>query len=268
MKYMTFNSSCAFAGIANMLEHVGVDAEDRTIALKMKLPLLFAKRDGVYLAGPMLQSADWFNRYLHTIGYTMEETERKREDVPAVLTGEDCALIGLYLTPRNKHAMVYTGKDNGRFCFINNKWEHTEEPERLELTEQELLDRLDEKAVIATLGRTDVEQPDYGPLLEQSCQVLEELKGDIEAFCGARQEPQTILKAMNTLFRAILLDGITMLELAGQAGLADRLRAVQAELIAVVKTGEAATLSEAISVQTLLEAIDEYAAWIREEAAK
>ena len=33
MKYMTFNSSCAYAGVANMLECFGVDTQDRTIAL-------------------------------------------------------------------------------------------------------------------------------------------------------------------------------------------------------------------------------------------
>lgn len=38
MKYMTFNSSCAFAGVANMLAAYGIDKEDREIALGMQLP--------------------------------------------------------------------------------------------------------------------------------------------------------------------------------------------------------------------------------------
>ena len=54
MKYMTFNSSCSYAGVANMLEQYGVDVEDRIIALGMKLPYLFAQEGGVYMAGPML----------------------------------------------------------------------------------------------------------------------------------------------------------------------------------------------------------------------
>ena len=41
MKYMTFNSSCSYAGIANMLEQDGVNTTDREIALGMKLPYLF-----------------------------------------------------------------------------------------------------------------------------------------------------------------------------------------------------------------------------------
>lgn len=49
MKYMSFNSSCAFAGVANMLQQLGIDVQDRDIALGMKLPYLFVKEDDVYL---------------------------------------------------------------------------------------------------------------------------------------------------------------------------------------------------------------------------
>ena len=73
MKYMTFNSSCSYTGVANMLAPYGVETDDRTIAQRMMLPYLFAKEDGEYHSGPMLQSAQWFNLYLHPIGYTMEE---------------------------------------------------------------------------------------------------------------------------------------------------------------------------------------------------
>lgn len=51
MKYMTFNSSCAFAGVANMLSAFDVDVEDRDIALGMKLPYIFAQEDSAYLGG-------------------------------------------------------------------------------------------------------------------------------------------------------------------------------------------------------------------------
>ena len=42
IKYMTFNSSCSYAGLANMLLRYGVDTQDREIALAAKLPFLFA----------------------------------------------------------------------------------------------------------------------------------------------------------------------------------------------------------------------------------
>lgn len=262
MKYMTFNSSCSFAGVANMLAQYGVDTDDRTIALGMKLPFLFAKEAGTYLAGPMLQSAEWFNLYLHTIGYTMKEDLVTREAALDALRQAKCAMIGLRICEHNKHAVVFTGNDNGAFSFINNKWEHSDEPERLELTEQELLSRLDEQVAVATLVPVPAEPADFEPLYRQSLCVLEELKQDIQAFASAEQSPQAIMGAMNTLFRAILLDGITMLALAGQAALADKLRRIQQELMCIVRTGQNAVLSQVMSISELMAAIDEYMEWI------
>lgn len=74
-KYMTFNSSCSYAGLANMLLRYGVDTQDREIARDMKLPFLFACEEDEYRAGPMLQGAQWFNLYLHPRGLEMRETE-------------------------------------------------------------------------------------------------------------------------------------------------------------------------------------------------
>lgn len=258
MKYMTFNSSCSYAGVANMLAQYGVDTDDRTIAQKMKLPYLFAKEDGVYLSGPMLQSAGWFNLFLHPIGFTMTETQIQREQAAEVLRGEKTAMLGIRVSPRSKHAVVYHGMDDGRYSFLNNKWQHTDEPEQLSLSESELLARLDDRVMIATLKPIPCREADFQPLLNQSIQVLEELKHDIQLFCSCEQSPQAITAAMNTLFRAILLDGITMLELSNQTALAQKLRGVQDEFMTAVRKKTAVTLSVEISVDPLLEAIAEY----------
>ena len=104
MKYMTLNSSCAFAGVANLLEQYGVDIEDRDLCLGMKLPYLFENESGKYLTGTMLQSAVWFNRFLCTIGFRMREVLLPRDQVPAYLCQERCAMLGLRLSPRSKPA--------------------------------------------------------------------------------------------------------------------------------------------------------------------
>jgi len=67
MKYMHFNSSCPYAGVANLLELQGMDKEDYKIALEMNLPY-FLRRDvitGYYQSGSSLQSAEWFDLYLN-----------------------------------------------------------------------------------------------------------------------------------------------------------------------------------------------------------
>ena len=258
MKYMTFNSSCSYAGVANMLAQYGVDTDDRTIAQRMMLPYLFAKEDGEYHSGLMLQSAQWFNLFLHPIGYTMIENRVDRDQIPSALLRVKTAMLGLRVSPKSKHAVVYLGLEGGKYRFLNNKWQHTEEPEKLLLDEAELLARLDDSVMIATLEPIPCREVDVTPFLHQSVQVLEDMKCDIASFCATEQSPQAIMGAMNTLFRAILLDGITMLELADQTNLAEKLRSVQREFMAAVKKKTSVTLLKEISISVLMEAITEY----------
>ncbi len=65
MKYMTFNSSCPYAGMANMLEKYGIDVEDYEIALEMKLPLFVDKNEDGYVTGPMIQEKKWLDIFLN-----------------------------------------------------------------------------------------------------------------------------------------------------------------------------------------------------------
>ena len=258
MKFMTFNSSCSYAGVANMLAQYGIETDDRTIAHAMKLPYLFAQEGGAYLSGPMLQSADWFNLYLHPIGYNMVEHRVEREQIPSVLCSAKTAMLGLRISPKSKHAVVYQGMDHGNYCFLNNKWHHTDEPEQFSLTEAELLSRLDDDVMVAVLEPAPCKAVDFAPLFKQSIQTLDELKQDILSFCTQEQAPQAITTAMNTLFRAILLDGITMLELCAETALVEKLRIVQSEFMSAVKKNTTVILSEEISVDLLVEAIEEY----------
>ena len=70
---MTFNSSCSFAGIANMLESKGLDFQDYEVALGMELPYIVAKCDGGYMAGSMLQEKKYFDIFLKKNGYELIE---------------------------------------------------------------------------------------------------------------------------------------------------------------------------------------------------
>ena len=58
MKYMHFNSSCSYAGLANLLYSDGIDTEDFVIALAIDLAYLLVKDGAFYLAGTMLQSKE------------------------------------------------------------------------------------------------------------------------------------------------------------------------------------------------------------------
>lgn len=258
MKYMTFRASCSYAGLANLLSFQGIDTGDREIALEMRLPYLFAYEDGTYLSGPMLQGAEWFRLYLDPIGFALLERRLDREDAAAYLRDVSPAMLGLRVSPESKHAVIYTGWKNGRYQFLNNKRQDSPEPDMLNLTEEELLCRLDEEVVIGTLERTAPASVNYRPYLEKSVLVLRELKREINAFCAQEQSPDSLREAMNALFRPVLLDGVTMLELLEEADIVSALKEARSSFLDVIRAGRPSLLAKELNMPQLNAAMDWY----------
>lgn len=269
MKYMTFRASCAYAGVANMLERYGVDTDDRTIALSIGLPYLFSYDNGVYQAGPMLQSAEWFNLYLHPIGFHMSETCVSAHETAAFLRCHDTAMLGLAAGEAGRHAVVYTGCGEGRFKFLNNKWAHEDTPETFLLTEDELLERLEVSAMIAVLERRPPVQEEPIGRIRESEQVLDRNFEEICAVCQHEETIAALRGKMNTLFRPLLLDGITMLELIGESELAAQLAAVQRSFLNALRqeTDRRIVLADALPMKSFAEAVQAYARLIRMKTA-
>ena len=269
MKYMTFNSSCAFAGVANMLAAYGIDKEDREIALGMQLPYLFEKEHNIYLGGPMLQASKWFNLYLPAIGFAMTEQHLSREEVPGYLSCQKTSMLGVFLTSQEKHAIVYQGRRGEKFLFWNNKWQHSDDPDQFCWTAEELICRLDRDVMVAGLQPVPVvpiANTVFQPLYQHSCQVLAELKEELRIFCETKHSGNEINAALNTLFRPILLDGITMLELLQRWDLVKSLRIVQKEVLEACRMEGTVLLSEWVEVDQLVEGIDSYIALIQEKS--
>ncbi len=248
-----------------MLLRHGLDAEDRQIALGMNLPYLFEYNDGIYSSGSMLQTANHFNLYLNTLGFSMTETAVKSRDLLDYLRKCSTAMIGLKITQTEKHAVVYSEIEGDRFVFINNKHENSSEPERLLLTEKELIERLDDIVIVATIEKSPISTPNFEDLFLRSLLVLEQYKLDIQNFCQAIKTKDELVLEMNTLFRTTLLDGITMLELIDQKELAEQFRRIQKDFLATIKNGESVVLSEKLDMSSWLSAIDKYIALIKDK---
>lgn len=258
MKYMTFNSSCSYAGVANILECYGVNVEDRQIALGMELPYLFSCEDGVYCSGPMLQTSEWFNLYLKPKGFFMTETKLLKEEVCPFLRETRPAMLGLEVSPGRKHAVVYTGTEGDRYRFLNNKHKNSPDPESVCFTQEELLPLLSDSVPVAVLRKNRPQAADLKPYLQKSADILLQLKQDITAFCHREQTPQTLRAAQNTLFRAILLDGITMLELLENEEPLQTLKSLQKEYLAVLKENKTLVPADRLPLNRLEYAIDAY----------
>lgn len=231
MKYMTFNSSCSYAGVANMLEQYGVNADDRSIAMGMKLPYLFYYENGTYMAGPMLQSAEWFNLYLQPVGFEMNEKEIPAVQVPEYLKQQKTAMLGLQVDENSKHAVVYIGTQDGKLVFLNNKWEHDPAPAQFMLTDTELLDRIGYSAMVATLEQIDPLQSDLSWCMSESITIIQKNVAEIKEVCSKPKTVGELRSMLNTLFRPLFLDGITMLDLLGERNLAEEFSQVQRKFL-------------------------------------
>ena len=246
MKYMHFNSSCSYAGMANMLELQGFETEDYKIALDMGLPyfLRYDDESKNYQAGPMLQSAEWFNLYLKPRGFRhIEQVVSRKMILQALQPG---SMLGIQVTPGSKHAVVFLGEDNGVYQFLNNKWENSEEPDYLEFSAEECLNRLPEQVVVGHLECCEAEEVDLLPYYEESLANWEKLRKELQQFISEIQSPQALRESMNRVFRPLLLDGLSMAKLLGEKELEECLAKLQKQFLAMIRKNEAVKLAEVL----------------------
>lgn len=264
MQYMTFNCSCSYAGVSNLLLLRGIEIDDRTLALNMDLPWLFSYEDGRYLSGPMLQTAKWFDLALRPMGLRLSETALPAAQVPSFLLEHGPAMLGVRVSPSDKHAIVYVDGTDSELHFWNNKWENDPAEERLTLTPAQLVEQIDSPCVVAVLEEAPPQKTDLAPLLQQSLTVLKDNLQEIVRVCRQVRTVTQLRGSLNSLFRPLFLDGITMLRLAGEHGLADRFTLHQASLLTALRNPPETRLrlEDHIDLTALERDTDAYAALI------
>ena len=270
MKYMTFNSSCSYAGIANMLEQYGIDTTDREIALGMKLPYLFVYDDGAYVSGPMLQKAEWFDIYLNSIGFQLIEKKILADKVVDYLKEQKTAMLGIKMGNAGKHAIVYIGMEADELIFINNKWENEEVPSEIKFSEEELREKIDAEVVVAILQTIKATKVCMTDKLEESLVVLQANVLEIIELCNKEVTVEYLQSKLNTLFRPLFLDGITMLNLIGETEFAEEWKVMQGNLLGAIRAdkNQSIRLGEFISADKLQVLAQRYVELIRIELEK
>lgn len=263
MKYMHFRASCSYAALASIMEQKGIDTEDFQIALEMKLPWLFAKEGASYVSGPMLQGARWFDLWLLPRGYRMIEKTLPRERLCSFLQAHPSVMLGVQ-TAFGKHAVVFTGYD-GAYHFLSPTYENSGEPAEFALEDPALLSAVSEETMVGEVQPAAAEPQDLVPLLRRSVTVLRENCGELIRFASEKHAPDAYAPAMNRLFRPLLLDGITMLELAGETALAQEFTALQGQFLSFLRGTREEPLREALSLNRLQALAEQYASLIEKQ---
>lgn len=260
MKYMHFNSSCSYAGLANLLYLDGIDTEDFVIALAIDLAYLLVKDGASYLAGTMLQSKEIFDIYLNPLGYELIEENYDKDEVLKILESADKNyMLGVNIAQGNKHAIIFKEHKDNEFRFINNKYEESDEPDEFLWMAEELKKRLDEKTYLAHIEKVSAKEMDLEEILLASIKNLGELKKDIINFSKRVITKEELRESMNTLFRAVLLDLETMFILIEEDKLMKRTKKLQKEYINVIKKGkESLVLEKEMNISGLVDVLNEW----------
>lgn len=232
------------------------DTEDFQIALDMDLPshIRYDGESGVFRSGFSLQSKEWFDLYLKPRGFTYEEQFLPKAEVPKQL--QPGMMLGIFIAPEQKHAVICYGIDEGKVFFINNKREESEEPETLCFTCAELTERLPEAVAIGCVTPAQPTAVNWQPIYEESLQTWELLRRELHDFMSSLQTAERMRQQLNPLFRPLLLDGLTMAQLRKDAQLTADLTALQQALLDVLRQNVSARLADHIDMVLLNQSID------------
>mgnify|MGYP002772647433 FL=1 len=258
MKYMSFQNSCSFAGVANLLEQYGVDAEADQIALGMHLPYMLEKTNDGYQAGSMLQTKKWFDLYLNPLGFEMQETLLNRKQVINFLKENEPCMIGVKVNPAApRHAIIYVGAQNGTLMFLNNRRKDSSEPDSFRWTEKEFLNLMDRETIsIAKVVPCEKKTVSLGTRYEETLNALADMKEKVNHIFKHAMDISFQQESKETIFRAILLDNIAALKLTQETELTHLFEIIQGQYLSALAQKRELVLEEHINMELLNEALD------------
>ncbi len=265
MKYMTFNNSCSYTGLANLLEDFEIEIQDYQLAIEIGSPYIF-KYDKVlkrYISGAMLQSEKYFNYYLKKKGLKFVERKFEKDSVIDYL---DClkdkkAMTGLIMDNGSSHAVIYCGVKDDKYVFLNNRRENSSEVDYFNYSKKELIKRLMTTTYIGYIEKnmgTRKELTDQTKEIKDSKKFLDEYKLWLVDFCKKEQGVEVLKKAMDSYFRALLLDVYSMMEIIGEADLVLDIGQLRKDFLAAMKLNIPLKLSDYMSIELFKLIIEKY----------
>lgn len=136
------------------------------------------------------------------------------------------------------------------------------------LTDAELLDRIGSSAMVATLEQIDPIPSNLPWYISESIPTIQKNVAEIKEVCRKPKTVGELRSMLNTLFRPLFLDGITMLELIGERDLAEEFSQVQRHFLNALRQNADAVvvLKDNIPLNVFEDAVDAYVKLISKES--
>jgi|GEM_PF-1788691 len=262
MKYQNINRSCSYAALANLLLEHDIDTEDKEIILKANIPYFFQYDTDTqkYSAGAMLQGKKWFDLYLKPRSLEFcEKIFERNELIRFWDTFDHPCMLGLKLYDDHKHAVIFQGKINQKYHFVNIKSPISNEPDYYDFTKDELVGLLDEKIYLGWI--TKISDGIKTNLLEEICNsktVFTEYKKVVLLSLSEENDVQQLNKLKMNVYEAFFLDLASMLELIERIYLANQIVELRKQFQYALNIKKALKLSDYLSYDKVKFVLNSY----------
>lgn len=262
MKYQTFDSSCCYAALANMLDDFSLDFEDTDIALAAELPFMlrFDATNNSFAAGFMLQGAPWFDNFLRPRGLRFVERSFSGEAVVSFLSTSNTRVMLAAAIAGGRQALVFDDVRGERYHFISSKWKDSDGAERYMFTAAELYERIDPDHNFLGWIEPAAKKPvDFLEKLYLTLEQIEKLRMSLKKFCSVPREKLALRWAVEPLFRPLLVDIYDMMRLVEETRIVLMLKTLQRQLYSALDTEQDILVPfDCISEQLLDQTLDRY----------
>ncbi len=260
MKYQTFNRSCAYAGLANLLLSQHIDIDDRKLMIDNKITHLFLydEKQKSYIAGPMIQSKEWFSYCINPFGFVFKEMSVSPKTLEEVLRTTTHKLMMSIVVDGSQHAVIYCGIRNNKYKFLNNKWKDSLEDEYYFFDLYTLKQKLVFTSPVGYIEETN-EKSDMNLSLkiEESIHTLDRYLEDIKSFMNSTKTVEEQLEAKKTMFEALFLDVYSMLDILQENNLKNQLEVLRNQYIQSLKENKPMCLGDYLEVTEFTSLIDD-----------
>lgn len=260
MKYMSFNRSCTYAGLANLLYDIGIDVEDYEIALGAMLPyhIRFSGKDGTFLAGPMLQEKRWFDVYLNKVGYQYYEKYLPKEEVIDFLikTDKKC-MFGIKHGETGKHAVIFDHYKNGIFTLLNNKHITSSENGYFMFDRSVLSNSLEEITLYGYIETYDGSTPiNFEELFLETNRTVLTYRDTIKELLIRKQSPGELENSKHSVFEALYLDIYSMMKITGYNKMTEKIETSRREYLNALSLNRSIRLIDCLNDSLILEILE------------
>ncbi|MFA6649560.1 MAG: hypothetical protein WCS48_05700 [Candidatus Izemoplasmatales bacterium] len=267
MKYMTFNRSCAYAGVANLLEKFAVEKQDRDIAIEMKLPYFFFydQNEKTYLAGPRLQNKNWFNLFLNPLGLEFVEKKLPKTTLPGFLRNAVHSLMFGINIGNGRHAVVFQRFREEKYIFLNMRHALGMENAQISFTETGLLEVVNDPVEIGYLQKEETIIPQLDEILCASIECWKQYLQEVSEYMNAEQSQASLNEHQETFFAPLFLDTFSMMELLQENEIVNKIAALRTSYMQAMKIPGSKQLNQWIDIDEFMGVIEDIIDLIRGE---